>query len=184
MYRHMYIFTLCIWLKFVYLWFERPNICHTRTTAMWLEITLMEGEQGGYLGWGTAARRGQLLSDTPFLHSFFFPSCHWWCRDALLWHGDSGCLLHQGVSLIVTLLPHTHSHCGNEPYHFFWFIHLNTSIVRKKTNNKVFKSIDFQHAFISLESRICFIIINLLNAYGTLGSLLYLPAYLIMITPY
>ena len=38
----------------------------------------------------------------------------------------------QGVSLIVSLLPHTLSHCGNEPSHLFLSSYLNTNAKEKK----------------------------------------------------
>lgn len=40
----MCIFTLCLWLKFIYIRFKRLNIYHTRTTVTQLEITLKAGK--------------------------------------------------------------------------------------------------------------------------------------------
>lgn len=46
-YGCVYIFILCIRLKFIYIRLERPNVCHPRTTVMQQEITLKTGGQGG-----------------------------------------------------------------------------------------------------------------------------------------
>lgn len=71
MYRCIYIFTLCIQLKFIYIRLERPNVSY-RTTVMQLEIILKEQEQGGCLCRGRAARGVQLVCNMPFLQLFFF----------------------------------------------------------------------------------------------------------------
>lgn len=69
------------------------------------------------------------------------------------------------------------SHCGNEPHHFFLSTHLNIAAMKKKT---LLKWACFQHAFICLQLKLCFISINVSNDCCKLG-LLYLLVYLIII---
>lgn len=154
----MCMFTLHRWLKSLYIRFGRPNICPTRTTVMWLEITLKEGEQGECLCWGRAARGGQLVNNK--------------CAFSPVNFFTLSLLMERHISVTLWVRVSTPSagagglsHCQSAPSYPFplweWtklLIFIQPLKYQCKEKNWL-KLVDFQHYFIGLKLKLCFIVI-------------------------